>query len=174
MLSLLHLWSLRSVPPAHRWELLPLTPSTNWMCDPWSPWWWRVSQCVWGTCIGTMHTSRSPPAYWWESRLLTPSTNWMPHPWSPQCGFTLLCLRLVLGRNSKLNRNSIQCKLSNTFYLLFSLPQHRQILCWRSAPTPAEIFQAIEKSTLEILCDFVDWFLQGVLQVGGGFWRGDS
>ena len=43
------------------------------------------------------------------------------------------------------------------------------------APTH-DIFRAIEKSTLKILilCDFVDQFLQGLLQVSGGFRRGDS
>ena len=58
----------------------------------------------------------------------------------------ICCLRrLLLGRNSKLHRNSILRKLS-TFYLLFSSPP-RQILCRQTAPT-LDIFRAIEKGEI--------------------------
>ena len=100
---------------------------------------------------------------------------WEWCPW--HCQST--CLRCtnvaqpLLGRKSKSHRNSILRKLS-TFYLLFSLPPHHQI--WRRIAPTRDIFRAIEKSTLEIFisCNFATWFLQGVLQVRGGFRRVDS
>ena len=77
----------------------------------------------------------------------TPNTTVLDHP--------TYVAQPLLGRNSKKHRNSILRKLS-TFYLLFSLPPHRQI--WRRTAPTRDIFRAIEKSTLEILisCHFVD------------------
>jgi len=63
-------------------------------------------------------------------------------------------------------------------YVLFTSFFHRHHTTKygnKLAPTH-DIFRAIEKSMLEILisCDFVNRFLQGALQVSGGFRRGDS